>query len=1039
MENSRNGKIDKLEQEIKKLQESLEALKKERIPEPPKEGEAKKASAAKERKKPEKPEKPPKKVIRREPAEGQKQAPPEPPKPRVEKQAEVKKPEIPKPPTEARKQWLRFERMVGERWLVWVGAIVVAAGFGIFLKYAFERGWVNEYARIAMGVAGGGLLIWFGEYLFRRKFAALAQGMVALGLIILYLTFFTAYHFYHMFGVWWAFGLFFAITIGGMVIALVHNAHATAFLSIFGGFATPLMLADPTSSAYYEPFLFSYLFIINVGVLFVTSIKRWRAIAFVAFLLTLVYFTSWYVRDYTAADFSLAAGFATAYFVLFSFMATPQSIIWRRKTGWEDIVLVGLNTFVFLLIGYTMLFDAGYEGAVPFVPLGMAFYHLLLAAAIRRVNRKDIVLYVSFMATSIALLTLPVPLLVSGYWITVAWGGEALVLILVGMLMKRKALRVGGAALFILVALRLFTVDSFVWYHRGGERLLFLNLKFLAHFLSTLSLGLGAFMFEKGRNVPRDERGIQIPLWIAFLSGLFWITNHDLFSYFASYRGLAARMMASYSTVLWSAFFTFLILYGLITRLRGLQITGFCLMMITCVKVLFIDSIVLYDYYKFGYPFLLNVKFLSTVGFLFGIALCGIVHRKLRERGDEVDEGNALLTWITFGAMLFFVLNIEIFSFFSPLRPDIRLLRFVISTLLWTGFAAWFILRGFFSRDLRLRVAGYVLIGVTAFKFFFVDTFVLYNHPYGLPFVLNLKFLSLGLLLLLIAVSAKLHVRMDIAEEKQRALAIPVLWTSFVSLLFLGLNVEIVSFFAGFEVRSLQLESFIFTSMLWALFSLFLIVLGTQRKMLVLRRTGLVILSLTFLKVILENSTVLYLHTYGFPFIFNLKFVSTAMLLFVTAYCAVLYGTADELVAKGRGITRYLWTLFMVLLFVELHSQAAFSFYRHWELDAQRAAFAISLLWVVYGFGLLIVGIYRKIIPLRMAALSLFGVTLCKVFFVDLRFTGKLYKMFVLLGVGTIFLVAAYFYRRFRPRISDEEGENTEQKGGNDEEKPGGV
>jgi uncharacterized membrane protein len=1020
-ENSRNDRIGKIEEEIKKLQQSLEAIKKEKAPEEPLKTARKKMRVKKD-------EKPMEAV----PPKAEKKDLPKPSRP-----ADAKPPAKPVAPSVARKQWLRFERMVGERWLVWVGAIVVAAGFGIFLKYAFEMRWVNEYARIALGVVGGGLLIWLGEFLFRRKFTALAQGMTGLGLIVFYLTFFTAYHFYHMFGVLWAFGLFFAITIGGMVVALVHNAYATAFLSIFGGFATPLMLADPTSTAYYEPFLFSYLFIINVGALFVTSVKRWRAISFVAFLLTSIYFLSWYIREYTTADFSLAAGFATAYFVLFSFMSTPQSIIWRRKTRWEDVVLVGLNTVLFLLIGYAILFDTGYEDAVPFVPLGMALYHLLLAGIIRKVNRQDIVLYVSFMTTSIALLTLPVPLLVKGYWITVAWGGEALILILIGMLMKRKALRIGGAAIFILVALRLFTIDSFVWYHQGGERLLYFNLKFLAHFLSTLSLGLGGFIFERARNIPRNERGIQIPLWIAFLFGLFWITNHDLFSFFASYSGLAARMMAAYSTVLWSCFFTFFIVYGLFNKLKGLRIAGFCLMMITCVKVLFIDAIVLYDYYTFGYPFLLNAKFLSLALFLMGIALCGIVHRELKKRGTELEENESVFTWITFGAMLFLILNIEIFSFFNPLARDIRLLRFIISTVVWTGFSSWFMLRGFFSRALKLRIVGYILIGMTAFKFFFVDSFVLYNHPYGLPFVLNLKFLSLGLLLGLIAVASRLHVRLDVAEEKQRALAVPVLWTSFVSLLFFGLNVEIISFFARSDIATIRLESLIFTSMLWALFSLFLAVLGMQRKIAALRITGLVLLSLTFLKLFVENSTVLYLHSYGFPFLFNFKFASAFVVLIVIAYVASLYSTAKEEARGGeRAMAPYLWTLFLVLLFVELHSQAAYSFYRHWDLGEQRAAFAMSLLWALYGFGLLSVGILRKIIPLRMAALSLFGVTLCKVFFVDLRFTGKLYKMFVLLGVGIIFLIAAYFYRRFRPKIQEDEEESIEPKGAKDENMP---
>ena len=158
-ENSRNDKIGKIEEEIKKLQESLEALKKEKAPE--------------------KPPQTPRGKTRVKKAEKQKEAvPPKAEKKDVPKPAQpvaVKPAVKPAAPSAARKQWLRFERMVGERWLVWVGAIVVAAGFGIFLKYAFEMGWVNEYARSALGVVCGGLLLWFGEYLFRKKFSARTQ------------------------------------------------------------------------------------------------------------------------------------------------------------------------------------------------------------------------------------------------------------------------------------------------------------------------------------------------------------------------------------------------------------------------------------------------------------------------------------------------------------------------------------------------------------------------------------------------------------------------------------------------------------------------------------------------------------------------------------------------------------------------------------------------------------------------------------------------------------------------------------------------
>jgi len=77
---------------------------------------------------------------------------------------------------------------------------------------------------------------------------------------------------------------------------------------------------------------------------------------------------------------------------------------------------------------------------------------------------------------------------------------------------------------------------------------------------------------------------------------------------------------------------------------------------------------------------------------------------------------------------------------------------------------------------------------------------------------------------------------------------------------------------------------------------------------------------------------------------------------------------------------------------------------------------------VLYGFGLLIAGIIKKSLPLRISALSLFGVTLLKIFFVDLQSVGQIYKVLLLLGVGFILLVCAYFYRRYRKRLEDSQG-----------------
>jgi len=995
---SLEARIAKLEEELKKLKEEVKAAEgKEAVPElreetaPPVEETIEVAPPVEEIA-------PPIEEIPQEPAFT---APP------AKSSWEVRE--------QVREKWLQLERMIGERWLVWVGALVFATGFGIFLKIAFEQGWLNEVARFILGLLGGFVLIGLAEYFYKKKFEALAQGLSALGLIILCLTIFIACHFYHILTPRLSFLLFFVVTIGGMTIAMLHNAFPTAFLSIFGAFSTPVLFASPDSPVYY---LFSYLLIINLGVLYVSSVKRWRALSFFSFLCTVIYFGAWYLTRYTSADFSLAAGFATTYFILFSFISTFYSIIWKKKSNWEDVLLVILNPLIFFIIGYKMLIDRGANNIAPYIPLSMAIYHFILAATIRKINAKDIFLYFGFIGTAIGLLTLPVPMTVKSYWITVAWGVEASLLILAGSILDRKSLRIGGLAVFFLVITRLFYRDFLIPYHSTDHYLLFLNLKFLALLLSTLTFGVGALSFSKFKNITPEERVYAGTLWTVFSIVLFWATNVEIFSYFSTLGGIAGNMKWAYSTVFWSVFFCWLILHGVFKKIKVLRIAGMCLMGATAAKILLLDTPILYNYHQYGYPFLFNLKFLSQAMFLgcvFGSAfLYGRRHRK----GEQFTENALGFLWGTFASMLFLSLNFEIFSYFGQIKVvEIRMLRLISTTLLWTGFSYWFFLSGILRNDYNLRRVGFFLIGITSLKLFLVDTPLLYDYSYGYPFLLNLKFLSVVFLLSAIASSALICVRKEVKLEPGEKAVVPILWSLFIFLLFLALNVEIVSYFGRSLVPTIKMESFIFTTMLWSIFSFFLISLGVKQNITYLRVGGFILITVTFLKLILVDLIFLYPHSYGYPFLLNLKFLSAATLLFVLAYAASLYTEKKvQRVALEKKAVPYLWCLFLILLFIELHSQATLSFYRIWNVGEQRAAFALSLLWVVYGFGLLLAGIIKKILPLRIAALSLFGATLLKVFFVDLRFTGKLYKMYILLGIGSIFLIAAYFYRKYRRR-----------------------
>ena len=89
-----------------------------------------------------------------------------------------------------------------------------------------------------------------------------------------------------------------------------------------------------------------------------------------------------------------------------------------------------------------------------------------------------------------------------------------------------------------------------------------------------------------------------------------------------------------------------------------------------------------------------------------------------------------------------------------------------------------------------------------------------------------------------------------------------------------------------------------------------------------------------------------------------------------------------------------------------------------WELSEERlaAAFArqlsISLAWALYALGLIATGFRRSSSLLRYLALALFGVTVLKMFSVDLLELAGVYRIVGFTALGLMLLGASFLYQR---------------------------
>ena len=84
---------------------------------------------------------------------------------------------------------------------------------------------------------------------------------------------------------------------------------------------------------------------------------------------------------------------------------------------------------------------------------------------------------------------------------------------------------------------------------------------------------------------------------------------------------------------------------------------------------------------------------------------------------------------------------------------------------------------------------------------------------------------------------------------------------------------------------------------------------------------------------------------------------------------------------------------------------------------------SLSVVWALYGAGLLLVGRVRRSRLLRLMALALLGLTTLKVFLLDLSVLDRAYRIVSFIVLGAILLAVSYLYQKSQQRAAAEAAE----------------
>lgn len=329
--------------------------------------------------------------------------------------------------------WLRnnpdIEKFIGENLVNKIGIAVLVLGISFFVKYAIDKEWINEAGRVSIGLFCGVILTGLAHYL-RNSYRSFSSVLAGGGIAVFYFTIAFAFHQYQLLSQTAAFLVMVVITVFAIALSVLYNKIELAVIAALGGFLTPFMVA--TGEGNYIV-LFTYLIILNSGLLALAFFKRWPLINILALFFTELIFGGWLIKiwweETTGVSYPLALLFASLLYVQFVGMNMVYQVKYRASFRPLDYSLLILLNGSFFAAGIFLLgrINAGQYQGLFTIAIGAVNY--LLARFFLNRQQTDKKLVYLLIGLTLSFLSLAIPIQLKGHAITMFWSVEFVLLL----------------------------------------------------------------------------------------------------------------------------------------------------------------------------------------------------------------------------------------------------------------------------------------------------------------------------------------------------------------------------------------------------------------------------------------------------------------------------------------------------------------------------------------------------------------------------------------------------------------------------------
>ncbi len=312
----------------------------------------------------------------------------------------------------------KFVTWFKEDWLLKLGALLLLIGLGWFTTYAFMNNWIGEFGRITLGMIFGVAVLALGSWRIRKY---INQGGIFLvvGSAIILLTVFAAREIYDMFTPLFALIVMFLSTAYISLISVKYDSFAVSLSGLVLALIAPLL----TNSATVNEFgLFSYLFVVTLGAIWIVIIKKnWGSLIFSSLVGVFLYSLSIHSDSLIWFIYGFAAVF---------FLASIINIINSKESDIKAFLWTAVGNGAILLFSIINLVPAEWQSSI------IALWMLIFAVGA----------FLSFSVTKIKSVFL-------------VYAGVAIVMLLVA-----TAIELSGSVMIIVFTLESLLIPVLIYY-----------------------------------------------------------------------------------------------------------------------------------------------------------------------------------------------------------------------------------------------------------------------------------------------------------------------------------------------------------------------------------------------------------------------------------------------------------------------------------------------------------------------------------------------------------------------------------------------